>query len=430
MSPRSADMGNNTIPDDWSVVPLGQLLLGFPTYGINAAACSLDSRFPTYLRITDISDEGRFIHESRVSVHHPSAESYVMEAGDLVFARTGASVGKSYLYDPRDGTLVYAGFLIRVRPNPEKLVPGYLKYVTQTQDYWSWVSMNSTRTGQPGINGQQYARLPIPLPPTKAEQETIAEALSDADALIESLEQLIAKRRRINQGAMQGLLSGMRRLPGFVKKPGTRQTDIGIVPADWIVKRVDEMGSVLAGKALNAKGPGQRRPYLRTKNVFDGRIDLDDVLFMPFTTAEFERFRLRRDDVLLNEGQSLDLVGRCSIYRNEYPGPCGIQNQLIRFRAFPNVSAEFASFLFRNCQGNGTFAQIATQTTSVAHLGVSRFAGLFLAWPSEQEEQSAIAAVLSDMDAELSALEAKLAKARQIKRGMMHNLLTGRIRLV
>ncbi len=111
-------------------------------------------------------------------------------------------------------------------------------------------------------------------------------------------------------------------------KPGYKQTEVGVIPEDWEAKRCEEMGSVVAGKALNATGPGKKRPYLRTKNVFDGRIDLEDVLYMPFTDSEFERYRLRFGDVLLNEGQSLELVGRCSMYRDEYLGPCAIQNQL------------------------------------------------------------------------------------------------------
>jgi type I restriction enzyme S subunit len=190
------------------------------------------------------------------------------------------------------------------------------------------------------------------------------------------------------------------------------------------------MGEVVAGKALAAKAPGLQRPYLRTKNVLDGRIDLDDVLTMPMTDSEFEHFRLRDGDVLLNEGQSLELVGRCSIYRDEPSESFAIQNQLLRFRAHSGVSAPFAAHLFRHCQQSGVFTRIALQTTSVAHLGVSRFQRLRLLWPQCEEEQEAIANALSHMDTEIDALEARLAKTRALKQGMMQELLTGRTRLV
>ena len=190
------------------------------------------------------------------------------------------------------------------------------------------------------------------------------------------------------------------------------------------------MGEVLTGKALAVNAPGKQRPYLRTKNVFDGRIAIDDVLTMPMTDEQFAHFRVRNGDVLLNEGQSLDLVGRCSLYRDEYPEPCAIQNQLLRFRARAGVSGVFASHLFRRCQQIGAFAKIALQTTSIAHLGGSRFElRLRLPWPTDEREQVAIAAALSDVDALLEGLTRLIAKKRDLKQAAMQRLLTGRTRL-
>jgi hypothetical protein len=93
-------------------------------------------------------------------------------------------------------------------------------------------------------------------------------------------------------------------------KPGYKQTEVGVIPEEWDVSPVRQMGEVVTGKALAVNGPGQQFPYLRTKNVFDGRIDIADVLTMPMTDDQFAYFRLRHDDVLLNEGQSLELVAR------------------------------------------------------------------------------------------------------------------------
>ena len=189
------------------------------------------------------------------------------------------------------------------------------------------------------------------------------------------------------------------------------------------------MGEVITGKALAANGPGELRPYLRTKNVFDGRIDIDDVLSMPMTDEQFGQFMLQEGDVLLNEGQSLELVGRCAIYRGEYPGPCAIQNQLLRFRAHAGVSGLFASHLFRYCQEKGDFARVALQTTSIAHLGGTRFEQLLLPWPPTEAEQHAIAVALSDADALLDGLDRLIAKKRSLKQATMQQLLTGKTRL-
>ena len=210
---------------------------------------------------------------------------------------------------------------------------------------------------------------------------------------------------------------------------GSNQTDAGAIPEGWQVRSVGTMGEVCAGKALAAYGPGTLRPYLRTKNVLDGRIVLDDVLQMPMTDADFARYRLRYGDVLLNEGQSIELVGRCAMYRDEYPVPCAIQNQLVRFRANRSTSAEFATHLFRSCQRRGVFSGIAMQTTSVAHLGVSRFHALLLAWPSSKVEQDAIAVALDDADRLIDALQRLITKKVGIKQAVMQQLLTGRHRL-
>ncbi|UFZ06298.1 restriction endonuclease subunit S [Bradyrhizobium ontarionense] len=212
-------------------------------------------------------------------------------------------------------------------------------------------------------------------------------------------------------------------------KAGFKQSEVGIIPEDWEVCPVGRKGEVVTGKALAVNGPGRQRPYLRTKNVFDGRIAIDDVLTMPMTDEQFSHFRVRNGDVLLNEGQSLELVGRCAMYQEEYPEPCAIQNQLIRFRARAGVSGTFASYLFRHCQQTGVFARIALQTTSIAHLGGSRFERLLLAWPKSEAEQRSIAEALSDVDALLGALDRLIAKKRDLKQAAMQQLLTGQKRL-
>ena len=204
--------GVGVIPEDWEVKKLGECLKQNPEYGINAPAVVYSDSLPAYIRITDISEDGKFLQDNKASVNHFFADNYYLDEGDLVFARTGASVGKTYLYDPADGKFVFAGFLIRVKVNPEKLNSKYLESFTRTQSYWNWVRVMSMRSGQPGINGNKYKQLPIPLPPTKAEQTAIAHILSDMGAEIEKLEQKLIKYRMIKQGMMQELLTGRIRL--------------------------------------------------------------------------------------------------------------------------------------------------------------------------------------------------------------------------
>jgi type I restriction enzyme S subunit len=154
----------------------------------------------------------------------------------------------------------------------------------------------------------------------------------------------------------------------------------------------------------------------------DGAIDLSDVLTMPMTDAEFSRFEVLDGDILLNEGQSLGLVGRASIYRGEFDQRCAMQNALLRFRAFPSTCQEFAAQVFQQCQKDGTFASIATQTTSVAHLGSSRFSALELAWPPTLAEQQRIADCLTSLDDLIAAQTQKHEALKTHKKGLMQQL--------
>ena len=134
-----------------------------------------------------------------------------MDEGDIVFARTGASVGKTYIYDKNDGRLVFAGFLIRVKANSNILHYKYLFFLTQTRSYWAWVSANSMRSGQPGLNSAEYKSFQISFP-TLPEQARIATILSDMDTEIATLETKLDKYKMIKQGMMQNLLTGKIRL--------------------------------------------------------------------------------------------------------------------------------------------------------------------------------------------------------------------------
>ena len=199
------------IPQDWKIEKLGDCLLGAPQYGVNAPAVQYTDSLPKYIRITDITEDGSFSTENIASVKYAGVDRYILKAGDLVFARTGASVGKTYLCKPEDGNLVFAGYLIRVKVNPSKLLPSYLAAYVKTEHYWNWVRIMSMRSGQPGINGNEYAQLLIPLP-SLPEQQAITAVLSDIDTEIAALEQKRDKLRALKQGMMQELLTGKTRL--------------------------------------------------------------------------------------------------------------------------------------------------------------------------------------------------------------------------
>jgi type I restriction enzyme S subunit len=191
--------------------------------------------------------------------------------------------------------------------------------------------------------------------------------------------------------------------------------------------KVADTGTLQSGRQRSPHfKSGRLRPYLRVANILDGSIDAIQVNQMQFTDKEFEVFRLVGGDILLNEGQSLQLVGRPAIYRND-PPECCFQNTLIRYRAFRGFDTEFMLRLFQYCLYSGAFAAIATQTTSIAHLGLSRFANLRIPIPPH-DEQRFMAAVIDTADAAVRKSEALLEAKINYKRALGEDLLTGRRR--
>ena len=194
----------------WDEVTLETLLNRPPDYGVNAASVPFSEDLPTYIRITDINDDGQFVSRARVSVDIDATDEQYLEDGDIVLARTGASVGKSYRYRAVDGRLVHAGFLIRVRPNPERLLSQFLAAYLSTWSYWHWVRLTSERSGQPGINAAEYASMPFPLPPerhTLTEQRKIANCLTFIDAQLHAQTHKLDMLRRHKKGLLHQLFA-------------------------------------------------------------------------------------------------------------------------------------------------------------------------------------------------------------------------------
>lgn len=172
---------------EWKEYKLGELTVdGKGYYGIAAPAVDYDSSKYTYLRITDINDDGTLNKHGLKSVDDANAEKYLLKPNDIVFARTGASVGRSYFYDGSDGDLVYAGFLIKFSLDPNKVNPYMLKLYTHSQDYYDWIKAVDNGATRGNINALTFASMPIVLP-SRDEQDKIAGVLSSLDDKIDLL---------------------------------------------------------------------------------------------------------------------------------------------------------------------------------------------------------------------------------------------------
>lgn len=156
---------------------------GRGSYGIGASAVERSDNLYTYLRITDIRDDGTLNMADLKSVDDAKASQYLLKPNDIVFARTGASTGRNYFYDGTDGEFVYAGFLIKFSIDPEKVNPKYVKYYCMSAVYKGWVHSFNTGSTRGNINAQTLGGMPIPVPP-RLQQDGIVDILSSLDAKI------------------------------------------------------------------------------------------------------------------------------------------------------------------------------------------------------------------------------------------------------
>jgi type I restriction enzyme S subunit len=184
-----------TNPRNWNIKSLDQVIRGKPQYGANASAVEWLEGMPRYVRITDITQDGRLSQSGVATLDLENWEPYRLVPGDLLFTRSGNTVGKTYLYRQEDGLCAYAGYLIRFQADPEQVTPWYLFSLTQTGYYKSWVEARKRVAGQPNINGKEYSSLQIPCPPLSRQQEFT----TMVESLITFQNKRVASKKRVDQ---------------------------------------------------------------------------------------------------------------------------------------------------------------------------------------------------------------------------------------
>ena len=363
--------------------------------GINKPLAEMGSG-ALYVTVQDLYDGTSIDSEQlgRIRVSSREIQTRSLMAGDIVFGKSSVKrdgIGYPSRFVGCREPVVFSGFTYRIRARRGLVDPAFLFHWLRSTKTRRWVIDKSQSSALTNLNRSIADAIPVVLPPL-SEQEAIAEALSDADALIESIEQLIAKKRQLKQGSMQELLTGRRRLPGF--------------SGEWRVVRFRDLLSyerpdryIVQDTAYADRGTvpvlTANKSFVLgyTTESFGICHDLPAIVFDDFTTAskyaDFP-FKVKSSAIKLLRAKH-DQVNLQFVFD---------RMQLIRFSLGDHK-----------------------------RYYISEFQELGLEVP-ETEEQTAIAAVLADMSAEIAVLEATLAKTRSLKQGMMQVLLTGRIRLV
>lgn len=403
---KKTDIG--LIPEEWEITTLGEISQK-PSYGVGAEAIPFNG-YDKYIRITDIDDSnGAYVPNPIVSPSFYS-DQHIVRENDLLVARTGASVGKSYLYNKKDGKLIFAGFLMKL--NICAANSQLVFYNTKTNRYQSWVASESARTGQPGLNIEQLKSFQLAVPSNDNEQRRIAKALRDIDGLISSLTKLIEKKQNIKTATMQQLLTGKKRLEGFTEP--------------WVTIKLSETGYMTAGgtpSTLIADYWGGEINWVQSGVIHDCIVKESQVE---------KRITLKG-----LQNSATHLIKKDSVLVAITGATCGN----VAYLPFESTANQSVISIETNSQYNSYFLynllkiyrnMILELRSGSAQGGVNlaSLRQMEVLVPPTFDEQTAIANILTSMDNEISALEAKKAKYESIKKGMMQELLTGRIRLV
>ncbi len=326
----------------------------------------------------------------KVTVTNDEADAYSASQGDAFFTRTSETMSEigysAVLLEPIQRA-VFSGFVLRGRPRNNELLPEYAAYALRAREVRKQIESRATYTTRALTNGGSLSECTFPLPP-EPEQKRIAQALSDIGDLIASLDALIAKKRDIKQGAMQQLLTGKRRLPGFSREWGTV-------------------------------------PFRRTLHVRHGKsqkeVEVEGGKYPILATGG----EIGRSNTPLYDKPSVLIGRKGTIDRPQYVEiPFWSVDTLFYTEILPGYNPKYIYYTFQRIDWRGY-----NEASGVPSLNSKTIEGIEVEMPDETE-QVAIVGVLDMMESEIAAAEAKRSKLAMLRQGMMQQLLTGRIRLV
>ncbi len=350
----------------------------------------------------------------------PYSPQFEIRPGDLLISRANTRdyVGASVLVGDCPPRLLLSDKSLRLHPKPG-VNARWLWYALSapaSRDYLSNAS-TGTKSGMRNISQQALRDLPLAVPAID-EQRRIVEILEDHLSRIDSAE--------------AGLTTAQRRLKALHKSVLLKLIpDVANYPADWQTSTVEQAGKVGLGRQLHPDwhtGPNMKL-YLRVANVFEDRIDTRSVYEMHWPGDTFDRFRLVPGDVLLNEGQTPELLGRPALYRGQ-PAEVAFTNSLLRFRATEAVLPEFALLVFRRHMHAGRFTKESRITTNIAHLSAARLKPIEFPIPPMHVQRE----LVNRADEQLSALThlgtetaATKARAAGLRRALLGAAFSGRL---
>jgi type I restriction enzyme S subunit len=428
--------------NDWVVQPLGELAEA--RRGITYSSAMLESQEEglPYVNMKSFLKGGGFNTDGTKRYAGIYGQNDLVGERDLLIANTdvtaGDIVGVPALlpHELSANKLLYSHHVTRLRLTSWVTVP-FLYYLLCLPEYRSHMLRIARGTTVLMLDMHAIKRIPIRAPEAKAEQDRIAEILSTLDEAIEQTKALIAKHQQIKAGLMHDLFTRGVTPDGHLRPTHDQAPDLykesplGWIPREWDVKLLGALAEIVSGVTLGAKGEISDEvgvPYLRVANVQDGYFDLTEVKTIHVSRSQFEKLQLRYGDVLMNEGGDFDKLGRGSVWLEEIK-PCIHQNHVFRVRPRDSkLRSYYLAFWSQSEMGKKYFVLNSKQSTNLASINSTQLNRFPVALPSSIEQER-IETRIVELNSYADSLEQEHAKLRQQKNGLMHDLLTGRVRV-
>ena len=329
---------------------------------------------------------------------------------------------------------VISSTVARLTPKGE-VDSSFLYYALNAK--FEWIQGRRTGTGVPHVPKDLGRILSVTYPKDKIEQRRIAEILTTLDETIEQTEALIAKYQQIKAGLMhdlftRGVTPGGRLRPTRNQAPHLyKESTLGWIPKEWDRQQLGALAEIVSGVTLGSKKEINDEigvPYLRVANVQDGYFDLQDIKTIQVSRSQFEKLQLRAGDILMNEGGDFDKLGRGSVWQEEIKS-CIHQNHVFRVRPKNSkLRSYYLAFWSQSEMGKQYFVLNSKQSTNLASINSSQLKRFPLALPSVAEQER-IEKRIGALNGRTQSLEQELTKLRKQKHGLMHDLLTGHVRV-
>lgn len=401
---------------EWEEKKLGEVS-GRGMYGMNSSAVTFDG-VHKYIRITDIDEDSRrFIPSPLTSPDGEFEDAYKLKRGDLLFTRTGASTGKSYLYDENDGEVYFAGFLIKF--SIDKANPYFVFSQTLRGKYNKWVKAVSMRSGQPGINAEEYQSLKMFFP-SKEEQQKIAGFLGAVDEKIEGLSKKKESLERYKKGVMQKIFSQEIRFKdeNGNSYPDWEEKSIGDI---FSFKKTNSLSrSLLSYESGKIKNIHYGDIHTKYRSSFD--VTKENV---PFVNSDIscdeDDFCQEGDLVIADASEDYKDIGKAIeiVNLNNEKVVAGLHTMLARDENHL-IAKGFFGYLMRVWNVR---LQVMKLSAGISVLGISKnnLSRVKIALPSKKEQQK-IADFLTSLDGKISAIGNELSRAKEFKKGLLQQM--------